>query len=793
MEGAGGLPGAAGGGDLAGWLAGPAGGGGALRALRRGADDAEAPCGVPVPARALARSFPALGRALLGPRPAAALAALDAAARRAQRLLLEEQAEPNTGVCKVFARARLEDVPGLCAEAGAELALHLPSVGSLGASHVGRLVAVRGTVIRASPPSLEEHQRLLECARCRHRFLVELDPETGEMPPGPSECPSNSSAAGNRAGRQCAGRNFRPPQPHQPYHRDHQVLRVQEQMRTIGLGTTPKTVTVVLTEDLVDLAAPGDDVEVAGVITRRWDKSSLRPDARCHVDLALHANSVQVLNPRNGRRDSDASSTWASASDDPWERTFWSRHTDAPMEGRDEILRALCPQVYGLRLPKLAVALTLVGGDPLAREGGAGPQTRGDCHLLLVGDPGTGKSQLMKCAARLSARSVLTTGKGSSGVGLTAAAVKDSGQWVLEAGALVLADGGLCCIDEFGGIREADRASLHEAMEQQTVSVAKAGLVVKLNTRTAVLAVTNPVSGKRVDPTEDISSAAGIPGPLLSRFDMVLCIRDPHDESHDRRISNHVLGLSGNAGDCRALEPVPSGAFWTRERLAEYVARCRAAARPEMSREAERLLSAYYQMQRMRVGPFGRAAGRTTLRLLESLVRVAQAHARFMCRGAVTLQDAVVSILLSEAATQTSPLLGSMDRFLDFPERPDREQAALEEQVLRALQPALDSLGPFHPPRQGCEDLEEEDGDRGPTPPPPFEQFVELENLPPNVAATACPGSRLEALKRPAPEGGFEGEPLLLGRVSEPRQVEGLTEVAAPPTTCWEDADDLDF
>ena len=183
---------------------------------------------------------------------------------------------------------------------------------------------------------------------------VLLDPETGEMPPGPSECPSNSSAAGNRAGRQCAGRNFRPPQPHQPYHRDHQVLRVQEQMRTIGLGTTPKTVTVVLTEDLVDLAAPGDDVEVAGVITRRWDKSSLRPDARCHVDLALHANSVQVLNPRNGRRDSDASSTWASASDDPWERTFWSRHTDAPMEGRDEILRALCPQVYGLRLPKLA-------------------------------------------------------------------------------------------------------------------------------------------------------------------------------------------------------------------------------------------------------------------------------------------------------------------------------------------------------------------------------------------------------------------------------------------------------
>ena len=750
-------------------------------------------------ARALACSFPALGRALLGPRPATALAALDAAARRAQRLLLEEQSEPNAWTCKAFARARLEGFPGLCAEAGAEPSLHLPSVGSLGASHVGRLVAVRGTVIRASPPSLEEHQRLLECARCRHRFLVELDPETGEMPPGPSECPSNSSAASNRAGRQCAGRNFRPPQPHQPYHRDHQVLRVQEQMRTIGLGSTPKTVTVVFTEDLVDMAAPGDDVEVAGVITRRWDKSILRPDARCHVDLTLYANSVRVLNPRDGRGTGDASSLPVSASEDTWERTFWSRHSDTPLEGRDEILQALCPQVYGLRLPKLAVALTLVGGDPLAREG-PGPQTRGDCHLLLVGDPGTGKSQLMKCAAKLSARSVLTTGKGSSGVGLTAAAVKDGGQWVLEAGALVLADGGLCCIDEFGGIREADRAGLHEAMEQQTVSVAKAGLVVKLNTRTAVLAVTNPVPGKRVDPTEDISSAAGIPGPLLSRFDMVLYIRDPHDESHDRRISNHVLGLPGNVGDCRALEPVPSGAFWTRERLAEYVVHCRAAARPEMSRDAERLLSAYYQMQRTHVGSLGRAAGRTTLRLLESLVRVAQAHARFMCRGAVALQDAVVSILLSEAATQTSPLIGSMDRFLDFPECPDREYAALEEQVLRSLQPALDSLGPLPPPSPGCDILEEKEGEGEPTPPqppppppPPFERFVEVENLPPNVAAAACPGPRPQALKRPAPEGGFEGEPLLLGRVSEPRRVDEEATAAAPPTTCWDGADDLDF
>ena len=456
-------------------------------------------------------------------------------------------------------------------------------------------------------------------------------------------------------------------------------------------------------------------------------------------------------------------------------------------------------------------------------------RVRGDCHLLLVGDPGTGKSQLMKCAGRLSARAVLTTGKGTSGAGLTAAAVKDGGQWALEAGALVLADGGLCCIDEFGGIREADRAGLHEAMEQQTVSIAKAGLVVKLNTRAAVLAIMNPQPGLRVDPSEDISSATGLPGPLLSRFDMVLRVRDPRDEAHDRRVSSHVLGIGDEAGPsdatggqdggssgggdtCRALAALGSGPepseLWTRDSLALYVAHCRAAPRPEISREAERLLSAYYQLQRGRANPIGRPVGRTTIRMLESLVRVAQAHARLLCRRVVALQDAIVSIVLSEASTQTSEILGSMDRFQNFPERADSEYAILEEQVLRTLQPALDSLGPeFAPPLSGGEDdpveipgitslgtagARAQSGSPDPNNevaplPLPFERFVDVENIEPNVAlAPGGPGGLFLARppsKRSEPTDGFD-EP-------EPRETAVESGPRAHTQARWEDADDL--
>ncbi|OBT46300.1 minichromosome maintenance protein 5 [Pseudogymnoascus sp. WSF 3629] len=512
------------------------------------------------------------------------------------------------------------------------------SIRDLNAVKIAQLVRVPGIVIGASVLSSKSTLVYVQCKNCSHTQTISVGGGFAGV-----TLPRNCGRSRDGVSDNC------PMDPYFIVHEkcqfvDQQILKLQEAPDQVPVGELPRHVQITADRYLTNRVVPGSKCTITGISSTFQSKAS---------KAATTTSAVAIRTPylRAVGIDSDVDQTAkgnsALTEEEEAELLELSRMPDL----YNVLADCIAPSIYGNRDIKKAIACLLFGGSKKILPDGM--KLRGDINVLLLGDPGTAKSQLLKFVEKVAPVAIYTSGKGSSAAGLTASVQRDHAtrEFYLEGGAMVLADGGVVCIDEFDKMRDEDRVAIHEAMEQQTISIAKAGITTILNARTSVLAAANPIFGRYDDlksPGENIDFQTTI----LSRFDMIFIVRDEHERGRDERIAKHVMGIhmGGRGAEDQVESVIPV------DKMKRYINYCKTRCAPRLSPEAAEKLSSHFVQLRKQVhaGEMEsnqRSSIPITVRQLEAIIRISEGLAKMTLSPIATTEHVSEAIRLFLAST----------------------------------------------------------------------------------------------------------------------------------------------
>ncbi|CAJ1025668.1 MCM N-terminal domain/MCM OB domain/MCM P-loop domain/Magnesium chelatase, subunit ChlI/MCM AAA-lid domain containing protein, putative [Leishmania lindenbergi] len=595
------------------------------------------------------------------------------------------------------------------------------SLRNLAQAAVAQLVCVSGIVVKSSSTHARCVRAAIQCTSCRSKAYI----NGGRSIDLPPQCMENSGRGGAGGGGLGSGggtssAKCRPNPyvllPMESEYEDQQIIKLQELHEDVPTGELPRHLTVVVDRYLVDRISPGSRVQIVGIVSvqeKRGGFDNARGGGRGRTAVGLRAQYLRCVGLMF-RTTQDVCCAVVSVNQNFSSRVrsrttmTWQPEEEASFKAFakqggvfQRLSASIDPAIFGLEDQKKAIVCLLFGGT---RKRSGSNFLRGDMNVLFIGDPSTAKSQLLKFVEKVAPIGIYTSGKGSSAAGLTASVISNgNGDFVLEAGSMVLADGGVVCIDEFDKMREQDQVAIHEAMEQQTISIAKANLTTMLNSRTSVLAAANPTLGS-YDPLRSNEDQMDFQSSILSRFDLIFKVIDPRNPETDQRLAHHVIGLhksaSGNGrrrggGRAGASASAGSGASASaaqsshgevvdRGFFTKYISYARSTCRPVISEEAMKvLLDFYVQVRRdahqqtlQAISGNGSAAGgggsssnktpiiQITARQLESLVRITESLARMRLDVLASRSDAEEAIKLFKIATVDAIKSGVADQTL---------------------------------------------------------------------------------------------------------------------------------